>query len=91
MWIGVLWAGLRVAMWITHVGDFPNLSLSSCSAFSSTYKEHSRKGMRHNQDLSRKNGKLAGLENPRFTIGAQIINITLHNVTVLIWLSPILQ
>ena len=20
MWIGVLWAGLRVAMWITHVG-----------------------------------------------------------------------
>ena len=21
MWIGVLWAGLRVAMWITHVGD----------------------------------------------------------------------
>ena len=21
MWIGVLWAGLRVAMWIAHVGD----------------------------------------------------------------------
>ena len=21
MWIGVLWAGLRVAMWITHVGS----------------------------------------------------------------------
>ena len=20
MWIGVLWAGLRAAMWITHVG-----------------------------------------------------------------------
>ena len=20
MWIGVLWAGLRVAVWITHVG-----------------------------------------------------------------------
>ena len=20
MWIGVLWAGLRVAIWITHVG-----------------------------------------------------------------------
>ena len=20
MWIGVLWAGLRVAMWIAHVG-----------------------------------------------------------------------
>ena len=20
MWIGVLWAGVRVAMWITHVG-----------------------------------------------------------------------
>ena len=20
MWIGVLWAGLRVAMWITHAG-----------------------------------------------------------------------
>ena len=20
MWIGVFWAGLRVAMWITHVG-----------------------------------------------------------------------
>ena len=20
MWIGVLWAGLQVAMWITHVG-----------------------------------------------------------------------
>ena len=20
MWIGMLWAGLRVAMWITHVG-----------------------------------------------------------------------
>ena len=21
MWIGVLWAGLRVALWIAHVGD----------------------------------------------------------------------
>ena len=21
MWIDVLWAGLRVTMWITHVGD----------------------------------------------------------------------
>ena len=21
MWIGVLWAGLRIAMWITHVGS----------------------------------------------------------------------
>ena len=21
MWIGALWAGLQVAMWITHVGD----------------------------------------------------------------------
>ena len=38
MWIGVLWAGLRVAMWITHVeGKFrhglleksPNNSLSN--------------------------------------------------------------
>ena len=28
MWIGVLWAGLRVAFWITHVGG----QISPCPA-----------------------------------------------------------
>ena len=39
------------------LGDFSDLSFSSFSAEKGTYKEHSRKGLRHNQDLSPKVGK----------------------------------
>ena len=48
-------------------GDFPDLPFSSFLAFQnkSTYKEHSRKGPRHNQDLSRKKLETPGLETPR--------------------------
>ena len=28
MWIGVLWAGLRVAMWVTHVGGGANFAMA---------------------------------------------------------------
>ena len=51
------------------IGDFPDLSFSSFSAYSykSTYEEQSRKGPRHNLDLSQKSGKRPGLETPRFS------------------------
>ena len=58
--------------------DFPDLSGDSLGIFpigpfplsrpiNSTYEEQSRKGPRHNLDLSRKSGKPPGLETPRFS------------------------
>ena len=44
------------------LGDSPDLSFASFSAYKSTYEEQSRKGPRHNLDLSRKKW-----ETPRFS------------------------
>ena len=39
MWIGVLWAGLRVAMWITHVGVKFRHGLLETDLFSRRFRE----------------------------------------------------
>ena len=59
-------------------GTFPMLSgmIPSClfplsRPMKSTYKEHSRKGPRHTQDLSRKKSETSILETSRFTCSQQ--------------------
>ena len=47
-------------------GIFPICTFPLSRPNNSTYKEQSRKGPRHNPDLSRKNGKTLGLESPQF-------------------------
>ena len=46
---------------------FPIRPFSLSRPIKSAYEEQSRKGMRHNLDLSRKTGKHPGLETPRFS------------------------
>ena len=48
-------------------GDFPDCPLPLSRPLKSTYEEQSRKGPRHNLDLSQKSGKPPGLEPPRFS------------------------
>ena len=46
MWIGMLWAGLRVAMWITHVGGrefrhgLPEKSLNHVMDWAASINRH---------------------------------------------------
>ena len=53
------------------LGDGPGISpicpFPLYRPIKSTYEEHSRKGPRHNLDLSWKNGKPPGLESPQFS------------------------
>ena len=67
--IGPFWPFPILGDFLDFVSDFPDLSFSSFSAQESTYKEHCRKGPRHNQDISRKKvGKPPwGLETPWFS------------------------
>ena len=46
----------------------------------STYEEQSRKGPRHNLDLSRKSGKHPGLETPRFSFSQLWVHFTTPNI-----------
>ena len=48
-------------------GIFPICHFPLSRPTKSTYEEQSRKGPRHNLDLSRKSGKHPGLETPRFS------------------------
>ena len=48
-------------------GIFPICPFPFSRPIKSTYEDQSRKGPRHNLDLSRKNGKSPGLETPRFS------------------------
>ena len=48
-------------------GIFPICPFPLSRPIKSSYEEQSRKGPRHNLDLSRKSGKHPGLETPRFS------------------------
>ena len=48
-------------------GIFPICPFPLSRPIKSTYEEQSRKGLRHNLELSRKKWETPGLENPRFT------------------------
>ena len=48
-------------------GIFPICPFPLSQPIKSTYEEQSRKGLRHNLDLSRKSGTHPGLETPRFS------------------------
>ena len=66
-------------------GIFPIRPFSLSQPFKSTYQEQSRKGTRHNLDLSRKNGKPPGLETSRFSFSQKRkkpININILGGTV---------
>ena len=54
-------------------GIFPIRSFSLSRPFKSTYEEQSRKGPRHNLDLSQKSGKHPGFETPRFSFSQNCV------------------
>ena len=54
------------------LGIFPICPFPLSRPIKSTYEEQSRKGPRHNLDLSRKSGKHPGLETPRFSFSQEL-------------------
>ena len=54
-------------------GIFPICPFPLSRPIKSTYEEQSRKGPRHNLDLSRKSGQHPGLETPRFSFSNKLI------------------
>ena len=54
-------------------GIFPICPFPLSRPIKSTYGEQSRKGPRHNQDLSRKKWKHPGLETPRFSFSQDVL------------------
>ena len=53
MWIGVLWAGLRVAMWITHLGGKFRHGLLEKSLISLVERRNLQMGKRRRKDGSK--------------------------------------
>ena len=52
-------------------GIFPISPFPLCRPIKSTYEEQSRKGPRHNLDLSQKKWETPGLETPRFSFSQE--------------------
>ena len=59
-------------------GIFPICPFPLSRPIKSTYEEQSRKGPRHNLDLSQKSGKHPGLETPRFSFSQLRKTSTMH-------------